>query len=117
MPFPPHRLEPGPLRAIRVAGDAAQTRTDCWFHRVEHTLPAIQACRARTALFRVVEFLSARPWHRDLYNSARDAAQDPTADGASLRRSLEDLAEWAAAGRAPEVHAFARGELNAEYII
>ena len=117
MPIPVRRSEPGLLHVVRIAGDAARTRTDCWFLGMQHTLPAIRACRARTTLFRVVEFLCARLLRRDLYNLALGAAQDAAADGESLRRSLESLAVLTAAGRVPEVHAFVRAELGAEYFI
>lgn len=117
MSFPHHRTQPGLLHAVRIAGDAARTHSDCWFVGVEHTLHAIRACRARDALFRTVEILSAKPCRRDLYNLARDAAQEPAADGESLRHSLEGLAVLTAAGRMPELHALIRAELGAEYVI
>ncbi len=83
----------------------------------EHAVSAIHACCARTTLHRIHEFLSARLWHRELFNLVRAAAQDAKADGASLRRSLEQVAVLTAAGRLPRVHAFAVAELGATYSI
>lgn len=113
----PRRSPPGPLHVVRIAGDAARTRRAVWFLGVEHTEPAIRAHRLRTTLHRVFVLASAMPRSRHIHDLAREAAQDPGADLASLRCSLEGVMALAASGRAPKLHDLARDELGADYLI
>lgn len=111
------RPSSGPLHVVRVAGDAARTRQAILFLGVEHTEPAIRAHRLRTTLHRVFVLASAMPRSRQIHDLAREAAQDPDADLASLRCSLEGVMALAAGGRAPKLHDLARDELGAAYLI
>ena len=111
------RYQTSLLRVTRTTGGATGNRQTIWLLGVEHTLTAVQTHGFRAVLHRAAEIASAMPWCREVYNLARNAAQDVTADGETLRKHLEHVMVLAHHKQAKKVFDLARGELSATYCL
>ena len=105
------------LQIARTVSGSAQAQQPIHLLGDVDTDRDIRAYMFRTMLFEIVVHASARPWLRTIYNTARDAAQDPRASLEDLRGALENIAILADRGRARIIHGLARDELNATYSV
>ena len=112
-PRPPSKV----LQVLRTLDDQTQPHQVIWLLGVEASKPAIHAYRLRATLHRIVELLSAAPWHKVLWIKARNVAENPKAGEAKLHSCLEEIMLLSGGGRAQDIHDLARDELSATYTI